>query len=295
MSTLYTAKFNINENIHKVEKGELELNNLLNTIFKELNQQDKVTDTHDEDITYKFVNLDRDYDSMILTGRMIKYYDGVNSRYIEEEDTVIDEHTSNKADYITFSFDFKTEIVGFVPKRSFSKEAFMNFFELLVAKMVPEVGIVVLVLVVDAAELDAKFKKIDLLKEIQIDIIPENNDGPELASMIEILIDPLKDSNAQHMSINLKGTKREPLIKKSELVSNFRGMAKKAYARFIAVGYKKNGESYNIDTRKDTLLKRNILDNEKDSMPAIKELTQDAAKDYISQRAEEVKRNGGKG
>jgi len=292
MATFYTAKFNINERIYHAAKGEVTIGELLEKVFNGLNQETKVTDIKDEDITYKFVDLHRDYNKNILDGTIVKYYDGINSRYNEEEDKVIDEQTKNKAEYVSFSFDIKKEIIGFVPKMGFSKEVFIKYFEMLVSKSVPEVGNVVLILVIDAAELDAKFNKMSLLKELQVNIIPENDDKADIADIIEILRDDIKGSNAQHIGINLKGTIKEPLVKKSNLVQSLKGVAKKAYARLIAVGRDNNGSKYTIDSQKDTLLTRTIRDDNRNSLPLISELTQETANVYIEQKAREVNKDG---
>lgn len=293
MATLYTAKFNINEKIYEAKKGTLLVGELLNKVFECFNQNEKVLDEKIEGMTYKFVDLERDYDNQIITGRMIKYYDGTNARYLEDEDKLVEEHTPNKAEYITFSFNTKTEIIGFVPKQGFSKENFIYYFELLIEKMCPEIGKIKLILVIDGAELEHKFKQLKILKEIQIEVIPENNDTFEIGDMLDILKDDIEESNAQHMEVKLKGTKREPLVKKSKLVEDFKGIAKKAYAKLKAIGYKENGDEYTIDTNKDIHLKRTVANHNKDSMPMIKELTQEVSNEYAIQKNQEANRYGG--
>lgn len=288
MATLYTAKFNINEKIYRVSDGKENLDELLNLIFRKINQEEIVIDDKDEMIKYKFVDLFPDPDSMIINGTIVKIYDGINSSYDEDEDRVVDEEASNKADYVSFSFDIRREIVGFIPKQSFSREAFLKYFRLLVEKCAPEVGATVLILVNDGNALDEKFRRMHILRDIEVLLIPANSDRNDIADLVDVLSEDMKESNAQEVGINLKGTIREPLLKKSKLVNNFKSIAKKAYAKIKATGRDESGSDYEIDSEKDTLLKRTVRDDLKNSVTDIAEVTQEAIGIYEAQKIQEV-------
>lgn len=291
MANLYTAKFNINEKIYKVYEGEENLDNLLTLIFNGLNQDKRVRDEQDENIQYKFVDLHHDEKDMIVNGTVVKIYDGVNSTYNEKDDTVVDEEATNKADYVSFSFDVRKEIIGFVPKLTFSKESFLKYFTQLVEKCVPDVGVVVLILVTDAGLIEEKFKRMTILKELEVQIIPQNGDKQSFNDIIDILGDDVKNANAQRLGITLKGTIREPLVKGAKIVTELKGIALKGYAKLKAIGRDALGDDYIIDSEKDTLLKRRIRDDNRNSLTEIAELTKETAKVYTRQKAQEVLRN----
>lgn len=175
-----------------------------------------------------------------------------------------------------------------MPKQGFSKELFLKCFKALVEKCVPEIGAIVLILIVDAAALEEKFKRMTLLKELNVNIIPENGDEKEIADLIDIVREDLKQSNAQNIGINLKGTVREPLVKKSKLVTNLKSVAKRAYASLKAIGKDENNSDFTIDSEQDTLMKRTIRNDNRNSLTEIADLTQDMAKLYTIQKAQEV-------
>lgn len=291
MATLYTAKFNFNEKIHRLRNGEEDIDDLLELVFTKINQEVKVEDSKDAEITYKFVSLFHDQQNYVLNGTIVKYYDGTNSEYDEKNDEVLDKPAPNKADYVSFSFDIKKEIIGFVPKQTFSKEAFIKYFTLLVEKCVPEIGRIAIILVNDAGKLDEKFKRIKVLREIEVDIIPTNGDKKSIGDIVDILGDDVKDTNAQHLKMKLAGTYKEPLIKSSKLVKEFVNIAKNAYANLKAIGRDEQGNPYKVDSEKDTLLVRPINDSSRNSLTAIAELTEETGKIYIAQKTKEVMRD----
>ncbi|MFC4411451.1 hypothetical protein ACFOZY_13570 [Chungangia koreensis] len=291
MATFYTAKFNFNEKIHKIREGEENLAELLEKVFTGINQDARIVDDKDEEITYKFIQLFHDQQDYVLNGTLVKYYDGINSHYDEIEDDVIDNPANNKADYVSFSFDIHKEVIGFVPKQTFTKESFIKYFTLLVEECVPEVGNVVLILINDAGQLEEKFKRIKVLKEIEVSLIPSNSDQKSIGELLEILGEDVKDTNAQNLKMKLTGTIKEPLKKNSKLINEFISLAKKAYAKVRAIGRDDNGNPFEIDSEKHTLLKRPVHNSNRNSLPVIAELTEEAGKIYTAQRANEVMRN----
>lgn len=287
MAFLYTAKFNINEKIYQVKDNKEDLNDLLDKVYLKINQDEIIFDENDENIRYKFVDLFRNSE-MTLDGTIVKIYDGVNSSYDESNDTVVDEEASDKADYVSFSFDVKNEIIGFVPKQTFSREAFLKYFRLLVEKCVPELGSTYLILLNDKGELDEKFKRMETLRDIEILLIPENSDKEDFAKLLDIVEEDMQEANAQKIGLRMEGTMREPLKKNSRLVENFKSSVARAYAKLKAKGKDENGEVFEIDTSKDTLLKREIKNDLRNSVTDISEKTREAVAIYKQQRVREV-------
>lgn len=288
LAYLYSAKFNINERIYQVEKGEVTLQSLLELVFNNLNQNESIADEKDEEIIYKFVDLNKDQNSMVINGAIVKIYDGINSEYDRKKDKVIDKEAPDKADYVSFSFDVRQEVIGFVPKQTFSREAFMKYFKHLVEVCVPEIGDIKVMPITDAYMLEQQFKKMKTLKEIEVLVIPSNDDSNDIAELVDILNTDVKESNAQEMGIRLKGSIREPLLKSSKLVDQLKDVAKKAYANIKAKGRDETGADYEIDSSKDTLLKRPIRNDLKNSVSDIEEQTVEATKLYYRQRGREV-------
>lgn len=288
MAYLYTAKFNINEKIYQIAEGKERLEDFLDLIYKKINQEDVITDEKDKNIKYKFVDLFHIDKEMIINGAIVKIYDGINSSYDESNDTVIDEEVTDKADYISFTFDVKNEIVGFVPKLTFSREAFLKTFKKLIEECVPEIGEVYLILVNDKAALDEKFKKMKILRDIEILLIPENSDKEDIAKLLDIVQEDMQDANAQKIRFGMEGTMREPLKKEAKLVESFKSFVTRAYAKIRATGKDASGERYEIDTSKDTLLKREIKDDLRHSVTDISEKTKEAVDIYKQQRIQEV-------
>jgi len=288
MVKIYFAKFNFNEIINEVSKGNEKIEDLLVEVFNGINQTDKVQDEKDNLIKYKFVNLDFLPDKMIINGDIVKIYDGIDSNYDEENDEVIDKFSENKADYITFSFDVKKEIIGFVPKQTFSKNAFQKYFSLLVEQCVPRVGRTEIILIKSKDKIEKEFKKMKILKEVNFYLIPENNDDKSFQDLLEGIVPDVKETNAQHLDISLKGTLRKPLSKDSKLVRRMKNLAVMAYGKLKATGKDYAGDDFSIDSEKELLMTKDIRNDNRYSRSEIAELTQIGAENYRNQKAQEV-------
>lgn len=288
MATIYFAKFNINEKINRVRDGSENLDKLLNDVFNGINQKLKVKDAENESIIYKFVNLDYISSKMTINGDIVKIYDGIDSNYDEKNDEVIDTFAKNKADYVSFSFDVKNEIIGFVPKQSFSRNSFINYFRLLVEQCVPSIGETEIILLKSKNKLENEFKKMEKMRDLEVFLIPENGDRDALKDILKDVMPEVQETNAQHLNIKLKGTLKEPLDKDSKLIKKFKSIALMAYATLKASGKNSEGDEFKIDSEKDLLLTKDIRGDNRNSLSEIEELTQKGVESYRIQKIQEV-------
>lgn len=288
MATIYFAKFNINEKINRVRDGSENLDKLLNDVFNGINQKLKVKDVENESIIYKFVNLDYISSKMTINGDIVKIYDGIDSNYDEKNDEVIDTFAKNKADYVSFSFDVKNEIIGFVPKQSFSRNSFINYFRLLVEQCVPSIGETEIILLKSKNKLENEFKKMEKMRDLEVFLIPENGDRDALKDILKDVMPEVQETNAQHLNIKLKGTLKEPLDKDSKLIKKFKSIALMAYATLKASGKNSEGDEFKIDSEKDLLLTKDIRGDNRNSLSEIEELTQKGVESYRIQKIQEV-------
>lgn len=83
MAKVYFYKFNINSEIYDVYADETLQNKILDKVFKEITTdltvweeyQDKDSDQN-KIVEYKFCDINKDVDNRIITGRLVKIYDG---------------------------------------------------------------------------------------------------------------------------------------------------------------------------------------------------------------------------
>ncbi|MFG0217251.1 hypothetical protein ACFU8X_29800, partial [Brevibacillus porteri] len=126
MADVYFAKFNINEEIYEVYSDSTLRDKLLLKLYSSLVTNFSI---NDKDGTYKFTTLDKNPDTLVINGRLVKYGPGTHVSYDENADDIIETLDEKKAAYVTFSFDVQNEIIGFVPKRDFGFKQFLQRFK----------------------------------------------------------------------------------------------------------------------------------------------------------------------
>lgn len=72
MANIYQAKFNINEEILNVYKGELKLKDLLEKVLLNMNSSMSIRENNTK---YCFYRLTKDYKRNIIFGWVLKIYD----------------------------------------------------------------------------------------------------------------------------------------------------------------------------------------------------------------------------
>jgi hypothetical protein len=274
VSTVFFAKFNINEKIYEVYDGKVSLDDLLKKVFLGMETDIELEETVNKKTTnYKFITLDKDPDSFIVNGRLVAYAPGVHVSYDEETDNVIETHDNKKATYVTFSFDIRRETIGFVPKNDFGRKQFIDRFAQLIENLIPEVGEIELILEKDKQLLNEKISTINHVEEIRIHLIPPNNDKKLFESLFGLNSDDLAETGGNRFTFNIRGTAEKGINVASSFIKNLINGVVVGYGKLSARGRNTSGEAVTVSSEDKALYTRGIPEFNKDSIPAIAEKT----------------------
>ncbi|MBJ7963039.1 MULTISPECIES: hypothetical protein [Bacillus] len=300
MSTIYFAKFNINEKIYEVYDEKENLDELLTKVFLGMKTDVELGEVRrKKNVNFKFITLNKDPDKFTVNGRLVAYAPGVHVSYDEEKDDVVETKDNKKAAYVTFYFDVRRETIGFVPKNDFGRKMFIDRFKKLIEELVPDVGEVEIVLEKDRQILDEKLRLINHVDEISINLIPPNNDKKLFEALFGINSDDLTDTGGSKYTFNIKGTTKKGLNLGSTFIKNLVNGVIVGYGNLIARGKNTSGEPVNVNSEDEALFTKGITDINKDNIPEISEKSERGivnlavmkatAKDDLIQRQQELK------
>lgn len=274
MATLYFAKFNINERIYEVYEDEAIYELLLGRVFTNLNEQLELTEYNDnKTVRYKFITLDKKPDQFIINGRLVAYAPGTHVSYDEETDNIVETEDNKKATYVTFSFDLRREIIGFVTKNDFGRKQFIDRFTGLVENMCPDLGEIEIYLETDKRILDEKMEKFKHVTHINLELIPPNNDKKLFRRLFDLDPEKINDVGGTSFIMRIKGSAKKGINTASQYVKNLVLGVSLGYGVMTAEGIDTSSNPYNVKSDKDALYVKNIHNNNKDNIIAIEELT----------------------
>lgn len=139
MPNMYFAKININQDIYTVYKDSSAKDRIIDNLLEKNWQEkyhietvkDKFTKGYNN-ITYKFINIDKQYDSGFVVGLLIMIFQDELSLYDKDTDDIKDLSESMLSRAVPFYFDINSEIVAFVPAKNFSWKKFIKEFKELI-------------------------------------------------------------------------------------------------------------------------------------------------------------------
>jgi hypothetical protein len=278
LSTVYFAKFNINEKIYDVYDKKESLTKLLNMVYKGLNTEVELAEvSNKKDLNFKFISL-HPQDSLIVNGRVVAYAPGTHISYDPDTDDVIETKDNKKATYVTFTFDIKNEIIGFVPKVDFGHNQFLRRFKALVENCVPEIGEVELFLESDLQALNEKIIKFKHVQEVSLNLIPPNNDKKLFEELFDIKPEKLNETGGNKFFLSLKGTAKQGLNLASDYMKNLIKGVSLGYGNMRITGKNTSEEDYSVKSDKDALYTRPISNNNKDNILEVEEKTKAGVK-----------------
>lgn len=269
MSNVLFAKFNVNDQIYDVYSDKSLLDQILSKIYINVNQDFSIID---KEGTYKFTALDKNPDTFVINGRVVHYGPGTHVTYDPSIDDVTETVEDNKAAYVTFSFDVKSEIIGFVPKRDFGHKQFLKRFKNLIEKTAEVEGIQ-LFLETDTEKLTERIKYIDKVNELTVRLIPPNNDREDFKALFGAEAEELEKTGATRFFIRLFSTTTGKIEVTSHYVKKLIRAVGLGYGQIFVKGKNKSGEKVTVRSEEDAPYLRPISDINKDSIPEVAEKT----------------------
>lgn len=277
MAIVYFYKFNINSEIYDVyANDELQdkiLNDVYNAITTDLSVfkdgQDRIEESN---VEYKFCDIDKDPDDLIITGRLVKIYDGESQSYDRERDTVDTVFEEDRAASATFCFDIKHEEIAFITRVGFGYMQFGRYFKLLLEEKFPENSFE-LILEKNVGQLKDKVYSLERVLKVETVIIPPNANEKEFENLLGASVEEFKETKAtkyhQGMEISSKGNRT--INPRTTFFDRMFYAVGKGYANMTVEGRNRENVKIVVDSDKDTPYKGAIPETEKDSIIAFKE------------------------
>lgn len=281
MAQMYFYKFNINAKIYDVyAKPELQ-DDILGNVYREIDSNLKAfweynnADGGKNIVEYKFCDIDKDPDQFIITGRLVKIYDGESQSYDRKNDTVKTKYEEDRAESATFCFDLLHEEIAFITRVGFRYLQFGEIFKLLLEKKFPEDSFE-LILEKNVGELKSKVYDLSRIIKVNSVMVAPNANESEFSELLGTTVEEFKETKAtkyqQGIEISARG--KNTINVKTKFFDRLFYAAGKGYATILVEGRDAENQKVSVDSDTDTPYKEPIPDREKDSIIAFKERAQ---------------------
>lgn len=279
VAKVYFYKFNINSEIYDVYADETLQDIILQKVFSEITTDLTVLEEYkDEDsgedkiVEYKFCDINKDPDNLIISGRLVKIYDGEAQSYDRKKDTVDTIYEQDRAASATFSFDIRREEIAFITRVGFRYLQFGKYFKMLLEQRFPENSFE-LILEKNVGLLKEKVYALKRVLKVNTVIIPPNANEDEFKTLLGASVEEFKETRAtkyfQGVEISSKG--KRTINPKAKFFQRMFYAVGKGYANMTVEGRNHENVKVTVDSDEETPYRDTIPDNEKDSILAFKE------------------------
>lgn len=280
VAKVYFYKFNINSEIYDVYADETMQDKILGSVYAAISSDLSILEEYkdgkeEKNVEYKFCDIEKDPNNLIVTGRLVKIYDGEAQSYDRKRDTVDTVYEEDRAASATFCFDIRREEIAFITRVGFKYVQFGKYFKLLLEEKFPENSFE-FILEKNVGELKEKIYSLKRVLKVSTTIIPPNANEKEFENLLGASIDEFKETRAtkyyQGMEISAKGNRT--INPKAKFFQRMFYAVGKGYANMKVEGRNNENVKVTVDSDNDTPYRDSIPDNEKDSIIAFKERAQ---------------------
>jgi len=208
MANLYYAKLSVNSEIFKVYAGEVKISDILDALYKKINDEVEYVKTHtwlqktengfeekqSEEI-YCFSDIEKNNDSRrYILGRVIRRFPLFTEEYDENTRSVSKIVHENNAVSINFYFDVDSEIITFCTRRSFGQLQFVDAFKELINECMSSVHFEIF-LIKDSLNIKERLKNVYKVTRIKSIVIPPNANEDHLKELYDASIKTMEEAN----------------------------------------------------------------------------------------------------
>lgn len=264
MPKLYLAKVNLNSNIFSVYDNKIDIDDVLKTLFENINQKEvyetsyKTTHTDSSGnikryrkvSTYSFAELKKD--DMIITGQVLRKYTKPKDVYNEKENKVITEYGEDSVG-IRFYFDVRREMVTFCERQCFGYNQFTTAFNQLINECVKNYDFETF-LQKDSNQLEEKLKELHKVTRLKAVLIPPNPNGNNFATIKE----RCRAVNSNKVLLEYIS---DDMKMDSDEMKEIREYVSDGYGDLTATGINLRGKEQKISSCQDAAFSNDIEDN----------------------------------
>ena len=232
------------------------------------NESDTITE-------YKFCDLEKDIDTLTITGRLVKIFDGETQTYNRIKDTIDLKYEEDKAESATFCFDVLKEEIAFITRRGLGYLQFGKYFVNLLEMKFPQNSFE-LILEKNVGNLKSRVFEINRILKMSAIIVPPNANEDEFEKLLGASVPEFRETEATKYTqiIEVSAKSKKSINAQSKFFERVFYASGKGYATMSVEGRDSNNQKVIVDSDKDTPYIYPIPNREKDSIIAFKELAE---------------------
>jgi len=310
MAILYYSKINVNSNIFSVYEGEISIQDIMNSVYKSLDdkkeyKKTEISEFYDKEnrqmrsveLTeiYNFSELNKSKvnDKKFITGKLVRRYPVFSEKFDEKsrvsKPVVLDDNSISTS----FYFDLESEIICFFVRNKFGYKQFNHAFQNLLDTHIVDVGFEV-ILLTDPYKAQERLKMLHKVRKIKSTIIPPNANEEALQELYDRNTEQLKQGNITRQTSIFESNKKSekglnvhsPVVKETLEVSEV--YMQKGYGKLEVEGESKDGTTFRYDSEKDSPYNTSIAEDDKDDFRKLIKSAQKGIKLFLARKGKTI-------
>lgn len=273
MAIMYLAKVNLTRGIYAVYDKKLNLKDIKQRIYDNLDNTIEYTTTtkmsykdargnslkYTQNSVYGIAELKK-YENQIITGKVIRRFSKPSEQVIDGK-VVQTSHSEMVSIY--FYFDVGEELIAFSERQTFGYNQFMKAFEYILNQKNPTYQFKIF-LQKNNSLLREKIKELKIVKNMKATLIPPNSNEEDMNELRKAFkyLDNCKDMNANKMKIEMfAGDGEDSLNMDAKLINEVVDAVSNGYGEMVTQGFDNDGKKLNISSNQDAALTRIVNEN----------------------------------
>lgn len=311
MAILYYSKVNVNSNIFSVYEGDISIQDIMDTIYKTLDDKKefKITDfrefydkerggqlrTVELTEVYNFSELNKSQrkGEKFITGKLVRRYPVSSEKFDEKSRVSIPVFYPDNSISTSFYFDLESEIICFFVRNKFGYKQFNHAFQNLLDTHIESVGFQVFLLP-DPYKAQERLKMLHKVRKIKSTIIPPNANEEALQELFDRNTEQLKLGNITRKTSIFESNKKSEKglnvhskeLKETLDVSEV--YMQKGYGKLEVEGESKDGTTFRYDSEKDSPYNTSIADDDKDNFGKLIKSAQLGIKLFLAKKGKTI-------
>ena len=274
MAIMYLAKINLTEGIFDVYDNKLNLDDVKQTIYDELDEKKTFSTSSSYKYRDSYGNTRRmpqlskysvkeltKFDNGVITGKLVRTFNKPTERINEYGKVLQSSHEETVSIY--FYLDSKQEMIAFSDRQSFGYNQFMTAFAFILSKNTKKYKFEIF-LQKDKGILEDKIRALKSIRNIKATLIPPNSNDKDLEEFRNSLqyMQDCRDTNANKFKMEMLTTDdRNSLKIDSKYMQDIFTAVSKGYGEVNTTGINQNGKRQTISSNQDAAVTRIIDDN----------------------------------
>ena len=209
------------------------------------------------------------YDKNYVVGRLIEIFQDDLSLYDKKKDDIDSISQSELSRDVPFYFNWKSEIVAFVPSQKFNRKKFLVCFEELLNKIYGQ-SMFSVYLKSNISDLTKQFNSFSKVSEIQITLVPPNSNKEEFDDLFPKNGAEIEETEGTKFNLKISAPYSKTGINMyASLIQRAIKGVSKGFGKFLAIGKDSSGNNKRLSSDQNAPQRKTIKDNLRNSLNEI--------------------------